>query len=58
MYANNFLHSTNNKCIPNKNCHIYGRTLQHYSINMILNCINTYNIFRTKIRLILTIIIL
>ena len=44
MYANNFLHSTNNSLMPNKDCHIYGRTLQHYTINMILNCIHTYNV--------------
>ena len=44
MYANNFLHSTNNPLIPKKDCHIYGRTLQHYTINMILSCIHRYNV--------------
>ena len=44
MYANNFLHSTNNSSIPNKDCHIYGRSIQHYTINMIQDCIHTYNI--------------
>ena len=39
MYANNFLHSTNNSSIPNKDCHIYGRTIQHYTINMIFKIV-------------------
>ena len=44
MYANNFLHSTKNNKMPEKDCHIYGRTLQHYTIDMILKCIKTYNL--------------
>lgn len=43
IYANNILHSTNNIKFPEKDCHIFGRTLQHYTINMIVHCINTYN---------------
>ena len=37
MENNNFLYSLGN-------CHILGRTLQHYPLNMIINVINTYNI--------------
>lgn len=48
MYANNFLHSTNNKEMKNKDCHIYGRTLQHYTIEMVNDVINTYNIMNTE----------
>ena len=49
MYGNNFLHSSKNSSIPTKNCHVYGRTLQHYTIKMIQDCIHTYNIMNPLI---------
>ena len=41
MYANNILHSTKNDKLTQKDCFIFGRTLQHYSLDMINHVIRT-----------------
>ena len=44
MEGNNFLHNGPQSHITWGDCHVLGRTLQHYPLDMIINVINTFNI--------------
>ncbi len=48
MERNNFLHNSKQSSIVSGDCHVLGRTLQHYPLDMIINVINTYNVMNNK----------